>query len=340
MINKAKIFSNKTIFITGGTGSFGKFFVNNVLKYNPKKIIIFSRDEDKQYTLQNDLKEYSQKLRFVIGDVRQRDSIMKATRDSVDILIHAAALKQVPSAEYNVFEAVSTNVVGAQNVVDACIENNIPKALSISTDKAVEPINAYGMTKGLQERIFVLGNKNRGKSDTKFSSVRYGNVLASRGSVVPLFKKQIENGGPITLTHKDMTRFILTLKQAFELVSIALNNMVGGEIFIPKINPIRISDLARVMVNSLRPADMRIIETGLRPGEKFHETLISPLESIRTVIRQDYYVVLPQIEIDDIGFTYKLNNYKNPKTFRYSSDSGVFLSEKQVEDILRAEKII
>ncbi len=340
MTNKAKLYKNKTIFITGGTGSFGKFFINSVLDYDPKKIIVFSRDEDKQYTLQNDLKKHSERLRFVIGDIRNRNSIIKASKEGVDILIHAAALKQVPSAEYNVFEAVSTNVIGAQNVVDACIENEIPKALSISTDKAVEPINTYGMTKGLQERIFSLGNKNIGKSKTKFSSVRYGNVLASRGSVIPLFKKEIESGGPVTLTHKDMTRFILSLKQAFELVSIALDNMVGGEIFIPKINPLKISDLASVMIDSLKPADKRIIETGIRPGEKFHETLISPLESIRTLIRKDYYIVLPQIELENIGFTYKIDNIKNPKTFRYSSDTGEFLTKPQIKSILKEEKII
>jgi UDP-N-acetylglucosamine 4,6-dehydratase/5-epimerase len=340
MVNKTKIFKGKTVFITGGTGSFGKFFINRVLEYNPKKIIIFSRDEDKQYTLQNDLKKYSKKLRFVIGDVRDKDSLLKATKGDIDILIHAAALKQVPSAEYNVFEAVKTNVIGAQNVVDACIENNIPKALSVSTDKAVEPINAYGMTKGLQERIFVLGNKNREKNSTKFSSVRYGNVIASRGSVIPLFKKQIENGGPITLTHKDMTRFILTLDQAFELVSLALSNMVGGEIFIPKINPIKISDLASVMVDLLKPNDPRILETGIRPGEKFHETLISPLESIRTIVKKDYYIVLPQIEVEDIGFTYNIGNYKSLKTFRDSSDNGPFLTKDQIKKILKEEKII
>lgn len=340
MNDKYNLYKNKTIFITGGTGSFGKFFVNNVLPFKPKKIIIFSRDEDKQYSLQNDLKPYSSRLRFVIGDVRDKSSVIKATRDGVDILIHAAALKQVPSAEYNVFEAVKTNVIGAQNIVDACLENGVPKALSISTDKAVEPINAYGMTKGLQERIFSLGNKNKAKGITKFSSVRYGNVVASRGSVIPLFRKQIENGGPITITHKDMTRFILTLRQAFDLVSLAFDKMVGGEIFVPKINPIKISDLASVMISSLKPNDGRIIETGIRPGEKFSETLISPLESIRTIAKKEYFIVLPQIELDDIGFTYNLDHIRDPKTFRYSSDNGKFLTKKQIEEILREEKII
>ena len=334
----AKMFSGKSILITGGTGSFGSYIVKTILKENPRSVIVFSRDEDKQYSLHHELKEFNNKIRFIIGDVRDENSLKKGMRDGVDIVLHAAALKQIPSTEYNILEAVRTNVLGAQNVVEACIENNVKKAIAISTDKAVEPINVMGITKALQERIFILGNKQRGNAITKFSVVRYGNVIASRGSVIPLFKKQIDAGGPITLTDKRMTRFILTLKEAVQLISRTLTDMVGGEVFIPKVKPFRVNDLAEVMVSELKPKDKRIVEIGIRPGEKLHETLISPIESIRSVRKRDYYIVLPQIELDEIGFTYKIPTYKR-KEFRYSSDTGPFMNKLQIRKMLVEENI-
>ena len=332
------LFTNKTIFITGGTGSFGSFFVKKILGLNPKKIIVFSRDEDKQYWLQNELKNERARLKFVIGDVREKSSLLKAMRTPVDILIHAAALNQIPSTEYNIIEAVKTNILGAQNVVDASIDAQVGKVLSISTDKAVEPINVMGMTKGLQERIFTLGNKQRGKVKTKFASVRYGNVVNSRGSVIPLFKKQIEAGGPVTITDKRMTRFILTLEDATGLVLDALKDMVGGEVFIPKVRPLKVYDLAKVMIDELKPKNKSIVEIGIRPGEKLHETLISPIESIRSFKKRNYYVVLPQIDLRSIGHTYKLPTFKK-KEFRYSSDIGPFMTKGEIKRKLKQEKI-
>ena len=325
-------------FVTGGTGSFGSYLVNEILKYGPKRIIIYSRDEDKQYSMQHDLQKYNSSLRFVIGDVRDKESILKSSREGIDILIHAAAMKQIPSTEYNILEAVKTNVLGAQNVVDACIINGIKKALLISTDKAVEPVNTMGITKALQERIFTLANK-RGKEKSKFSSVRYGNLVASRGSVIPLFVKQIKDGGPVTLTHNEMTRFIFTLEEAINLVFNALSTMVGGEVFVPKTRPLKVIDLAKVLIDELKPKNKRIVEIGIRPGEKLHETLISPMESLKTVEKKMHYVVLPQIELKKIGHTYKVPTYKK-EVFRYSSDKGPFLTKAEIRNILKKERIL
>lgn len=336
---KNNTFKNKNIFITGGTGSFGSFFVKNILNYKPRKIIIFSRDEDKQYWLQNDLKDYKDYLQFVIGDVRDKRSIEIAFQDGVDILIHAAALKQIPSSEYNIFETIKTNIMGAQNIVDTAIKFKVKKVLSISTDKAVEPINVMGMTKALQERIFTLGNKQKGNMKIAFSSVRYGNVVASRGSVIPFFKKQIDKGGPITITDKRMTRFILTLKDATNLVLDAVDDMIGGEIFIPIVKPLRIIDLAEVMIKELKPKYKNIIEIGIRPGEKLHETLISPIESIRSIKKRNYFLVLPQIELKEIGYNYRIPHYKKMQ-FRYSSDNGPFMTKKEIKSKLKEENII
>jgi len=329
---------NKTILVTGGTGSFGKYIVSELLKYNPSEIRIFSRDEDKQYSMQFELKDYKN-LRFVIGDVRDKESLQKATKN-VDIVLHAAALKQIPSTEYNILEAVKTNVLGAQNVVDACLQNNVKKVLSISTDKAVEPINVMGMTKGLQERIFTLANKERDGGQTVFASVRYGNVVASRGSVIPLFIKQIKAGGPLTITHPGMTRFILTLKRATQLVFTALSAMVGGEIFVPKVQPLRIIDLAEVFVEAYKPVNNKIVAIGIRPGEKLHETLISDAESLRIIDKGDYFILLPQIDLQHIGYTYELKMYAKKKILAYSSDKGPFLTKVEIKDILRKDNII
>ncbi len=332
------IFTNKRILVTGGTGSFGGYFVREILKHDPKMVVVFSRDEDKQYSMQFDLAKYNGKLKFIIGDVRDKDTLNKALAEKTDYIIHAAALKQIPSSEYNVFETVKTNVLGAQNVVDAAIANGVSKVLSISTDKAVEPINVMGMTKGLQERIFTLANKAGKIGGTKFASVRYGNVVASRGSIIPLFKKQIVNGGPVTVTDKEMTRFILTLEQATKLIITALTEMKGGEIFIPNIKPLKIYDLAEVMVNVMRPRNNKILEIGIRPGEKLHETLISPMESARTVKKNTYFVIGPQIELSDTCFSYKTVTSKK-KQFRFSSDVGPFMNQGEIKKLLTDQNI-
>jgi len=333
------IFKGRKILITGGTGSFGTYFVKEILKEMPQQVIVYSRDEDRQYSLQFELRAYKDKLRFVIGDVRDPPSLKKAMVGGVDYIIHAAALKQIPSTEYNVLEAVKTNILGAQNVVDAAIWAGASKVLSISTDKAVEPVNVMGMTKGIQERIFTLANRQVGAKKTRFASVRYGNVLESRGSIIPLFKKQIAEGGPLTITNRNMTRFVLTLSSATQLVFTALNKMKGGEIFTPIIKPLKIYDLAEVMVEESKIKNKKIVEIGIRPGEKLHETLISPMESLKAIKKKSYYVILPQIEIGKPGFNYKTPNYKI-KEFRYSSDTTPLMSKEDIRNLLKKEKIL
>lgn len=337
----ASILKNKIIFVTGGTGSFGKFFTKEALRLGAKKVIIFSRDEDKQYSMQFEFKEFKDRLEFIIGDVRDKSSIDKAVRGAkVDIFVHAAALKQIPSTEYNILEAVKTNVLGAQNVVDVVIENKIPKAIGITTDKVVEPVNAYGMTKALQEKIFTLGNKQSRDSKSKFACVRYGNVVNSRGSIIPLFKKQIESGTPVTITNKDMTRFILTLQEATNLVLNAIKNMKGGEVFVPKIKPIRIIDLAIAMIDVLKPKNTKIVEIGIRPGEKIHETLISTPEWSYTKDFSSFYAIYPQIDLRGVGFKYNVITKSGTKVSKYTSDQGPFLNQKEILTILKKEKII
>lgn len=335
---KQKHLSNKKILVTGGTGSFGKYIVSELIKYNPSEIRIFSRDEDKQYSMQFELRE-RKNLRFIIGDVQDKESLQKATKN-VDIVLHAAALKQIPSTEYNIIEAVRTNVLGAQNVVDACIANNVERAVTISTDKAVEPINVMGMTKALQERIFILANRYSDSRRTLLSCVRYGNVVASRGSVIPLFIKQMQAGRTITITHPDMTRFILTLKQATQLVFTALTTMVGGEVFIPKIKPLKITDLVEVLISSYKLKNSQVHFVGIRPGEKIHETLISAAESVRVLKKKDHFILLPQIDLQHIGHTYKVKVYPAKKFIPYASDQGPFLTKEEIKNILKGDGVI
>lgn len=333
-----QLFHNKTIFITGGTGSFGKFFTLEALKKGAKKIIIFSRDEDKQYSMQFDFRKFSSKLEFIIGDVRDRSSLKRAVNGAgIDIFVHAAALKQIPSTEYNILEAVKTNVLGAQNVVDIAIEAEIPKIIGVTTDKVVEPVNAYGMTKALQEKIFILGNKSAREGKSKFACVRYGNVVNSRGSIIPLFMKQLKADAPLTITHKDMTRFILTLKEASNLVFSALDKMKGGEVFVPKIKPLKLMDLAEAMIEEFKPVHPKIVEIGIRPGEKIHETLISAPEWNYTKDRGSFYIIYPQISIRGIGFNYDVVTKQKTKASKYSSDQEPFLTKKEIKNILRVQ---
>jgi UDP-N-acetylglucosamine 4,6-dehydratase len=337
---KSMTLKNKVIFLTGGTGSFGRFFTAEALKRGAKKIIIFSRDEDKQYSMQFDFRKFEDRLEFVIGDVRDISSLMGAVRGGeIDIFVHAAALKQIPSTEYNILEAVKTNVLGAQNVVDVCIEAGIPKSIGVTTDKVVEPVNAYGMTKALQEKIFILGNKRARAGKTRFACIRYGNVINSRGSVIPLFKKQLEAGAPITITHKDMTRFILPLSEATNLVITSIERMKGGETFVPKIKPIKIIDLAETMIEEFMPKNSKIVEIGVRPGEKIHETLISVPEWAFTEEFSNYFIVHPQINLKGVGFNYDVITSKKPIIDKYSSDQGPFLTKPQILKILKEEKI-
>lgn len=282
------MFDNKTILVTGGTGSFGKQFTRMILdRYNPKRIIIFSRDELKQHDMRIQFNN-DERLRFFIGDLRDRDRVYRAFSTEIDLVVHAAALKQVPACEYNPFEAVKTNIIGAQNVIDAAIDCRIPKVIALSTDKAVNPINLYGATKLCAEKLFIQGNSYAGSKGTRFSCVRYGNVVGSRGSVVPVFRQQRKNGR-ITVTDERMTRFWITLEQAVEFVFNAAHLMVGGETFIPRLPSMGIMDLVKVIA-----PECEVQITGIRPGEKLHEILISEDEARHTVELKDLLVILPE----------------------------------------------
>ena len=286
--------NNKSILITGGTGSFGKKFSEIILKNYPeiKKLIIFSRDEFKQFEMAN-LPQFKNqnKLRFFIGDVRDKDRLHRAF-DGVDIVIHAAALKQVPACEYNPFEAIKTNIIGAQNVIDCAIDRDVKKVVALSTDKACSPINLYGATKLCSDKLFIASNVYCGEHETKISVVRYGNVAGSRGSVIPFFKKIIADGvKEIPITDLRMTRFWLKLEEAVEMVIEAINTMNGGELFVRKIPSMKITDLALAMAPNLK-----LKEVGIRPGEKIHEMMISSEDSRSTIELDKYYIIKPESE--------------------------------------------
>ena len=277
---------NLTVLVTGGTGSFGKKFTETMLrKYRPKKLIIFSRDELKQHEMR--LVYDDPRLRYFIGNVRDRERLYRAF-NGVDIVVHAAALKQVPSCEYNPIEAVKTNVLGAQNIIEAAIDRGVKKVLALSTDKAVNPINLYGATKLCAEKLFVHGNAYSGAGETRFSCARYGNVVGSRGSVIPVFKRQRETG-KITVTDRRMTRFWITLQQGVDFIIRCVETMQGGEVFVPKIPSMNIMDL----VEAVAPG-CEIEFTGIRPGEKLHEVLISQDESRYTLELDDMFVIQPR----------------------------------------------
>lgn len=305
--------NDQVVLITGGTGSFGKKFAEILLReYQPKKLIIFSRDELKQLEMQQAL--HYKNLRFFIGDVRDRERLYRAFQ-GVDVVVHAAALKQVPSCEYNPFEAVKTNILGAQNVIDAAIDCGVRRVMALSTDKAVNPVNLYGATKLVAEKIFTQANTYAGLRPTRFACVRYGNVVGSRGSVIPLFLEQ-RNSGSITVTDPDMTRFWITLEQGVRFVIRCLEQMQGGEVFVPKIPSASIMDLVRTIA-----PDCQVEYIGIRPGEKIHEVLISPDESHQVLELDDMFIVQPAYPW--WGETnWKSKGRPVPKGFSYSSDNN------------------
>lgn len=315
--------SKSKILLTGGTGSFGQAFTEYVLKHNPPKILrIFSRDEHKQFKMEQ-VYQNSSVLRFFIGDVRDRARLRYAMAD-VDIVIHAAALKQVPICEYNPFEAIKTNVLGTQNVIETAIDCGVKKALLISSDKAAAPLNLYGATKLCAEKIFVQSNTYALKQKTHLSVVRYGNVLASRGSVVPLFFKQRATG-KLTITDKKMTRFWVMLPQAVEFVLQAFAKMQGGEIFVPKLPSVKIIDIAKAIAPG---AKQKII--GIRPGEKLHETLITNEESRQTLSVKDFYLIRPAFKFWQAKNW--LSGKKLPQNFSYQSNTNKhWLSPKDLK---------
>lgn len=296
------MFDNKTVLITGGTGSFGKKYTKILLsKYKVKKIIIFSRDELKQFEMQQVFNEPC--MRYFIGDVRDKNRLLQATR-GVDYVIHAAALKQVPAAEYNPMECIKTNIHGAENVIQACLENEVEKVIALSTDKAANPINLYGATKLASDKLFIAANNISGGHRTRFSVVRYGNVVGSRGSVVPFFKNLIQNGATeLPITDVRMTRFWITLQQGVDFVLTNFSRMRGGEIFVPKIPSMRITDLAE----SLAP-NLPINIIGIRPGEKLHEVMCPMDDSHLTYEFSDHFVIRPTINFFDKDIDYGSNS--------------------------------
>lgn len=285
------MFNDKVILITGATGSFGRVFIRHLLdKYQPKKVIVYSRDEYKQYEMCQDFPEPT--MRFFIGDVRDGERLKMAMKH-VDYVVHAAALKQVPAAEYNPMECIKTNIHGAENVISAAIYNNVEKVIALSTDKAVSPVNLYGATKLASDKLFVAANNMVGKGRTRFSVVRYGNVVGSRGSVLPYFKKLLDSGiTELPITDYRMTRFWITLAQGILFVSNCFYRMHGGEVFVPKIPTVRIVDLAKSLGENVTTK-----EIGIRPGEKLHESMCPSEDSIRTIEFLDHYVITPTINI-------------------------------------------
>ncbi len=324
--------SNSTILITGGTGSFGNTFVPMTLaKYNPKKIIIYSRDEMKQWNMAKKF-QGDNRVRFFIGDVRDKERLYRAL-DGVDFVVHAAATKIVPTAEYNPFECIKTNVHGAMNLIDACIDKGIKRLVALSTDKACKPVNLYGATKLCSDKIFIAGNSYSG-GKTKFAVVRYGNVMGSRGSVIPFFMETAKTG-KLTITDKRMTRFMISLEQGVELVWHAFDDMEGGEIYVKKIPSMNICDIATAVDSNAEQ-----VEIGIRPGEKLHEQMIGVEDDHFTYEYEEHFKILPQIcEWTDMNNMIK-GGKKVPEGFSYTSDNNSeWMTIPQLQEWIEKNKV-
>jgi UDP-N-acetylglucosamine 4,6-dehydratase len=331
---KKNFLNNKTLLITGGTGSFGREFTRNILiNFNVKKLIIFSRDELKQSEMFSEFKSFSHKLRFFIGDVRDLQRLKFAFKD-VDMVVHAAALKQVPTAEYNPFEVIKTNILGTQNVIDAIVDSDVKKSILLSTDKAAAPTNLYGASKLAADKIFIAANNY---STKKFSVVRYGNVMMSRGSIMPILFQQ-KKTGVLSITDLNMTRFSITLNQGVNFVIKSLYKMWGGEIFVPKIPSYKLSDVIKAIAPECK---IKII--GIRSGEKIHEEMITGTDSLNTLEFKDYYAILPSnmdyLNWDKDKFVKNFEGYSAKKTkniFSYNSkDNNKFLTVNQIKNLLK-----
>ncbi|MBU5355390.1 polysaccharide biosynthesis protein [Paenibacillus barcinonensis] len=332
------MFRDKVVLVTGGTGSIGSEIVRNLLVYNPKAIRIYSRDETKQFELQQELKEYTN-IRYLIGDIRDKQRLSYAMED-VDYIFHAAALKHVPACEYNPMEAVKTNVIGVQNLIEAALDNNVKKVISISTDKVVNPTNTMGATKLLSERLISAANMYKGNKPTIFACVRFGNVMGSRGSVIPLFREQIQQGLPVTVTHREMTRFMMSIPQAATLVLDAAKYSKGGEVFVLKMPILKITDLAECMIEAYEQAtglqySGQIEEVGVRPGEKLYEELMTLDESERAVENTTMYIIPTVFDTDRPyyeGF--------NPAAHReYSSHTAPRLHKEPLRELLQTNHL-
>ncbi len=325
----------KSILITGGTGSFGQCFVEHVLKnHNPKRLVIFSRDELKQFEMSQRFPESKYPcIRYFIGDVRDRNRVERALAD-VDIVVHAAAMKHITAAEYNPTECIATNIAGAENVIHAAIANNVAKVIALSTDKAANPINLYGATKLCSDKLFVSANNLSGRHRTRFAVVRYGNVVGSRGSVIPFFKKLAQEGQSVLpLTHPEMTRFVIELQQGVNFVVQALGEMLGGEVFVPKLPSIKVADLVPIIVPG---GDHEIV--GIRPGEKLHEVMIPREEARNCVDMGDYYVIQPAHHWWNVSaFLERVREHgkKIDESFEYASDTNDrWLDEKELRALV------
>ena len=331
-MNYSSILDNKNILITGGTGSFGHQMIIELMQYKPKLIRIFSRDEDKQHNLKQELLEFPilDKIQFVIGDVRDYDRMYSVTKD-MDIIFHAAALKQVPSVEAHPYEAVKTNIIGAYNVVTAAVARKVSKVIAVSTDKAVKPVNAMGMTKALQEKLILSDEITKDK--TTFCCVRYGNVLGSRGSVIPLWDKRLEQNKPLPITHPDMTRFVLTLTQAIDLVFYSLKNGKGGEIFVKKAPATKMVTLARAYAELKTGKKNYPLEyIGIRAGEKIDEVLVSEEEMRRVSEKKDHFVIKRESLID------KSFLKKSTKLTEYGSGTITPLNIEELKSLMKKLK--
>lgn len=334
-----ELIQNKVVLITGGTGYLGRTLASRFLKYEPQSLRIFSRDEVKHFRF-NNLFGDNPRIRNLLGDVRDYERIRRAS-ENVDVLIHAAALKRIDLLEYNVTESIKTNVLGTLNVADVALRNNVGRALFISTDKACSPLNSYGACKLLGERIFTEMNYSKGRSKTIMSSVRYGNVLASTGSIIPFFKKKIEDGEPIPLTHPDMTRFIISADQAVDLIEKALTFSVGGEVIVPNIPSARTVDLIEALKTTMH-ADNKIVEIGIRPGEKIHEILINEFEIPLTYKYKDIFAITSLIERYQKDLqkpVYQTNGEKmdNSKMTEFSSKDHLLSKEKLIDYLKKLE---
>jgi UDP-N-acetylglucosamine 4,6-dehydratase/UDP-glucose 4-epimerase len=329
------LFEGKKVLITGGTGSLGTALTKRLLDTNVEIIRIFSRDEWKQTQMQAAFN--NKRLRFFIGDVRDEDRLSRAL-DDVDIVIHAAALKQVPVAEYNPFEAVKTNVYGAANLIEACLDENVETVVAVGTDKAVSPFNTYGATKFLMERLFISANFYKGNRDIRFTCVRYGNVLGSRGSIVPLFIDQITSGKKITITDPTMTRFNITMDQALDLILRALKYKMGGTVFIPKLKAYRVGDMKNAIMELLHGKN-EVKRIPVRPGEKYHESLISSDEIRNTYeTKEDYVIFEEQIQTQDHRKIPGIR--KSSLKDRYSSDTVELFTKDELKTLLIKEKLV
>ncbi len=342
------VLKNKIILVTGGSGTIGKNLIKFLLKkYSPEIIRVFSRDETKQFQLAKELNDYEKKLRFFIGDIRDKDRLSRAIQN-VNIVFHLAALKHVGACEYNPFEAVKTNIIGLQNLIELSIDNNIEKVVFTSTDKAATPCNTMGVTKLLGEKLITAANYYKGKARTIFYSIRFGNILGSRGSLIPLIKNQVKNNKTITLTHSDMTRYIMNIDSALKLILETLNIAQGGEVFVLKMDVVKVIDLIEVLIEYFAKLhnkefeDIQIKEIGMFAGEKMYEELLSIEESNRTYELNDMYIIFPQITGESTQID--KNKYQNLKNFNktksFNSKDGPFLTKEEIKGFLEKHNII